>query len=279
MKKKLKTKDNINNKEIKQKVDPHFVKLLSKFNCFQPTPGSNKPVIKIKNLSKIYVNLFKHNLVLQNIDLTIYENDKIALLGANGAGKTTLLEIIIGLEKQTAGTIEYLFPYKKTPQEAIGIQFQDASCPYGFTVYDLIKIQNSIIINPLAPKDIANLIDLFQLKELLNHNAYKLSGGQKQRLNVTLCFMTNPKIVFLDELSTALDVDMQFYLNNIIREYVDEHKTTLVLSSHNVREILYHTKRCVVIKEGKIVIDVPNEAIIKHFKDFDYFLTNFLLLE
>lgn len=278
MSKSKKDQKQVNTELLQQKVDPNFVKLLKTFKCFQPTPHDKDPVIKITGLRKTYTNLFRRTEVLKGIDLTIYHNDRIALLGANGAGKTTLLEIICGIEKLTEGKIEYLYPYTKTPQEKIGIQFQDASCPYGFSVYDLIKIQNSIIVNPLSDKDIAHLIEIFKLKPLLSKNAAKLSGGQKQRLNVALCFMANPSILFLDELSTALDIDMQFYLNQIIKEHIDEKQIALILSSHNVSEILYHCKRCVVIKQGKIVIDAPISAIIKHFKDFDYFLTNFLLL-
>lgn len=261
-----------------QKVDPQFLTLLEKFKPFQDTPHDKEIVIKITNLKKSFSKFFRLKPVLNDVNLTIYKNDRIALLGANGAGKTTLLEIICGIEEASSGKIEYLYPYSKTPQEQIGIQFQDASCPYGFSVYDLIKIQNSVILNPMSNEDIAHLIDVFQLKPLLNKNAARLSGGQKQRLNVALCFMTNPSILFLDELSTALDIDMQFYLNQVIKQYIDEHNITMILSSHNVSEILYHTKRVVVIKKGEIVLDAPISAIIEHFKDFDYFLTNFLLI-
>lgn len=255
-------------------VDKKFTELLSTFKCFQPTPNSNKPILKITNLKKKFRKHFKWFNALDGINLTIYSGDKIALLGANGAGKTTLLEIVSGINKATSGKIEYLYEYKKTPQERIGIQFQDATCPYGFSVLDLINVQNSILVNPLFDKDIANLVEIFKLKDLLNHRASRLSGGQQQRLNIALTFMTDPKLLFLDELSTALDIDMQVYMNEIVRTYVDEHKTTLVLSSHNVKEILYHTKRCVIIKKGKVMLDAPISAIIKHFKDFDFFLTN-----
>ena len=269
-----KTKKNKYKVEDTKPVDPKFAKLLSTFKCFQTTPHSEKTVLKITNLKKKFRKRLKWFNALDGIDLTVYEGDKIALLGANGAGKTTLLEIISGINKPTSGKIEYLYNYKKTPQERIGIQFQDATCPYGFSVLDLINIQNSILVNPLFEKDIVNLIKIFKLEELLKRRASRLSGGQQQRVNIVLTFMTNPLLLFLDELSTALDIDMQVYLNKIVRDYVNEHKTTLVLSSHNVKEILYHTKRCVIIKGGKIILDAPIKKIIEHFGDFDFFLTN-----
>ena len=266
-----------NETEEKVVVDPKFSKLLSTFKCFQPTKGiSNKPILKITDLKKKFRKGFKTFNALDGINLTLNAGDRVALLGANGAGKTTLLEIISGITKATSGKIEYLYPYRKTPQDRIGIQFQDATCPYGFTVFDLIQVQNSILINPLFEKDIARLIKTFKLEELLHRRASRLSAGQQQRINIALTFMCDPTLLFLDELSTALDIDMQFYVNDVVQNYVDEHKTTLVLSSHNVKDILFHTKRCVIIKKGKIVLDAPVEAIVKHFKDFDFFLTNMI---
>ena len=82
-------------------VDEKFVKLLSTFNCFQPTKNSKKPILKIVDLKKKFRKNFKWFYALDGINLTIYEGDKIALLGANGAGKTTLLEIVSGINKPT----------------------------------------------------------------------------------------------------------------------------------------------------------------------------------
>lgn len=264
-------------KKISDPVDPKFLKLMETFNCFQPIPHKNRKVLlELNNVKRSFIKNFNKFEALKGINLKIYEGEKVALLGANGAGKTTLIEIITSINKPSSGEIKYNFNYRQTPQERIGVQFQDASCPFGFSVYDLINFQNQILVNKLSKIDIINLIRIFKLKDLLKIPAYKLSGGQQQRLNIALAFMCDPKIIFLDELSTALDIDMQFYVNNLIREYVDEHNTTVILSSHNISEILFHTKRCVIMKEGKIVLDAPNEEIIKHFKDFDFFLTNYL---
>lgn len=276
---KITKKKKVIKKEIEQqkpKIDGNFLNLVASFNHFQPSPHGEKVILEIKNLKKWFGNKKKRFHALQGINLKIYEGERVALLGANGAGKTTLLEIIAGINKPSEGSIDYNFDYKITPQERIGIQFQDATCPFGFTVYDLILLQNQILINPLSNDDIIKLINIFKLRDLLKVKAANLSGGQQQRLNVALTFMTDPKILFLDELSTALDIDMQLYINKIVKAYADEHNTTLVLSSHNIKEILFHTTRCIIIKKGKVVLDVPNQAIIKHFKDFDYFLTNFI---
>ena len=117
------------------KVDRKFLDLLKTFDLFQETPHKNEVILEIKNLTKkFYVFPRKYVNALNGINLKIYKEDKIALLGANGAGKTTLLEIICGVNKQSNGTINYNYDYLETPYEKIGIQFQDASCPAGLTV-------------------------------------------------------------------------------------------------------------------------------------------------
>ena len=259
------------------KVDRKFLDLLKTFDLFQETPHKNEVILEIKNLTKkFYVFPRKDVNALNGINLKIYKEDKIALLGANGAGKTTLLEIICGVNKQSNGTINYNYDYLETPYEKIGIQFQDASCPAGLTVYDLINIQNYVISKPLTDNEIVKFVEYFTLDKILTQKANRLSGGQQQILNIALAFMSNPNIILLDELSTALDVDKQFYVNKIVRDYINYNKSTLILSSHNIKEILFHTNRTIIIKKGKIVADVPNSAIIEHFKDFDFFLSNFL---
>ena len=271
-------------KQIKKKkiptstqVDRKFLDLLKTFDLFQETPHKNEVILEIKNLTKkFYVFPRKYVNALNGINLKIYKEDKIALLGANGAGKTTLLEIICGVNKQSNGTINYNYDYLETPYEKIGIQFQDASCPAGLTVYDLINIQNYVISKPLTDNEIVKFVEYFTLDKILTQKANRLSGGQQQILNIALAFMSNPNIILLDELSTALDVDKQFYVNKIVRDYINYNKSTLILSSHNIKEILFHTNRTIIIKKGKIVADVPNSAIIEHFKDFDFFLSNFL---
>ena len=107
------------------KVDRKFLDLLKTFDLFQETPHKNEVILEIKNLTKkFYVFPRKHVNALNGINLKIYKEDKIALLGANGAGKTTLLEIICGVNKQSNGTINYNYDYLETPYEKIGIQFQ-----------------------------------------------------------------------------------------------------------------------------------------------------------
>ena len=102
------------------------------------------------------------------------------------------------------------------------------------------------LINKKSSK-IVKFIEYFTLDKILTQKANRLSGGQQQILNIALAFMSNPNIILLDELSTALDVDKQFYVNKIVRDYINYNKSTLILSSHNIKEILFHTNRTIVI--------------------------------
>jgi len=227
-------------------------------------------------LSKTFYKISSKTRVLRGIDLNIYEGEHIGLLGSNGAGKTTLIEIVAGINKPSKGKIFYNFPFENTPQEQIGIQFQDATCPAGLTVFDIISFQNDINKEKIDSQDLYNLIKAFKLEELLAKKANKLSGGQQQRLNVFLAIMSNPKILFLDELSTALDIQMQLLLNSFLLKYIKENNVTLIMSSHNVQEIEKFVNRIVIIKNGKIALDVPKNAIINHFGSLTYFLDNYL---
>jgi ABC-2 type transport system ATP-binding protein len=146
---------------------------------------------------------------LSKISFSVYEGEQVAILGTNGAGKTTLLEILSGSVVPSSGRIYYDYDFKYSPQERIGIQFQDASCPRGLKVFDIISFQNSINRYKISEADLAKLLKTFRLDQMLNKQAHKLSGGQQQRLNVFLAVMSDPKILFLDELSTALDINAQ----------------------------------------------------------------------
>jgi ABC-2 type transport system ATP-binding protein len=196
--------------DTKNQLDPHFISLLK---TFKPVALVNKEqtkaIIQVKDLTKKYFINRRFKNVLSNVNFTINQGEQVAILGANGAGKTTLLEILSGSVVPTSGKIYYDYDFKYSPQEQIGIQFQDATCPRGLKVFDIISFQNSINLNKISEVEIATLLKTFHLEHLLNRQASKLSGGQQQRLNVFLAVMSKPKILFLDELSTALDINAQ----------------------------------------------------------------------
>ena len=234
-------------------------------------------LVKIENLSKEFKIKNKVKTVLSNINLTIRQNDKIALLGLNGAGKTTFLEIISGVQSKTSGYISYGYDYNETPYEKIGIQFQISHYPHGLTVKDLIIFLSHINKKIQIKKDdVEQAIDMFGLRPLLNKEANSLSGGQKQRLNILLALINKPKLLLLDELTTGLDVNSQRTVISYLDKFLKKSKIPFMCVSHNIIEIEGLCNRLVLLKNGEIFCDADINKVKKEFGSVEQFLIKYI---
>lgn len=237
---------------------------------------SNKKVIEVKNLVKSFGSGENKKIVLKNISLDIYEGENIALLGGNGAGKTTFVEILAGLNKASSGEIKYLFNYKKNFQEKIGIQFQDSSYPPAISVKEVIKFMINIYGTKMNNDELNALIKIFGVDDYYKKRASKLSGGQQQRLNVLLALLHKPHIIFLDELSTGLDISIRTRIKRFIKDYSIENKMLIILVSHDMGEVQELCDRVIFIKNGNIVENSLIESIIKKHKSVELFVNELL---
>lgn len=135
------------------------------------------------------------------------------MLGANGAGKSTTIECILGTRKQDSGTVSVLGmnPQKDREKlfERVGVQFQEANYQDKIRVAELCEVTASLYKTTL---DYGNLLKQFGLSDKLKSPVSELSGGQKQRLFIVLALIPNPEVVFLDELTTGLDVRARQFL-------------------------------------------------------------------
>lgn len=253
------------------------VNIKNKNNIFDNKLKPIKPLIEIKNLRKEFGVGENKKTVLKNVNLLINQNENLALLGGNGAGKTTLVEILSGLNKPTSGSIKYLFPYKKSFYEEIGIQFQDSSYPPAITVKEVIEFMINIYGCELNSDELNALIKIFAIDEYYRKRASKLSGGQQQRLNVLLALMHNPLIIFLDELSTGLDVYIRTRIKNFINEYTKENNMTIVLVSHDMGEIEQLCKEVAFLKRGEIIYKNSISIILKEYKTLENFVEKMLI--
>lgn len=243
-------------------------------------PKKDVPIVlSTNNLTKIFnlKNKNKRSVVINDLNMNIYDQDCIALVGKNGAGKTTLIEMIAGVQPITAGEVHFNFPYNYSPYEKLGVQFQTSSYPVGLTVENiinfLIEIRNFNYVNP---KDKEEMLQIFDLKKLLKFEANSLSGGQKQRLNIFLAMISGPKLIFLDELTTGLDVFTQKRILNYIKKYVSEHKCTLVCISHNILEIEELATRIMFLENGKIKIDADAAKVRAKYHKLSNFIEEYL---
>ncbi|AKU80039.1 ABC transporter ATP-binding protein [Spiroplasma turonicum] len=216
-------------------------------------------LVEIKNLTKS----FKNKTILQNISLTINQGESVAILGKNGAGKTTLVEMIAKITKPTKG--EIIINIGKNLKQEIGIQFQEGNWPSGLCAKDIIEFYTSVFPN-FSIKKFEELDKTFEIKTFYKTPLNRLSGGQKQRFNALLSIINNPKLIVLDELTTGLDMELQFKILNFFKEVVSK-KQTLIIVSHHPEEVEKLCNRIIIIDNKKVLMDKSIEEVKEQFKN------------
>ena len=207
-------------------------------------------IITIENICKNY----KTKKALDNVSLTIKEGELFGLLGVNGAGKTTLIKILCGLTNKTSGTIMInnfnLDKEIDKIKEIIDISTQETSVANNLTVKENLEFFANIYNNNNT-NTINEIIDIFNLNEVINQRAKILSGGYKRRLSIAIALISKPKILFLDEPTLGLDVFARRELWNIIRKLQKD--ITIILTSHYLEEIENLCDRVAILSNGKLL--------------------------
>ena len=207
-------------------------------------------IITIENVCKNY----KTKKALDNVCLTIKEGELFGLLGVNGAGKTTLIKILCGLTRKTSGTITINnFNLDKEIgkiKEIIDISPQETSVANNLTVVENLEFFANIYNNNNT-NTINEIIDIFNLNEVINQRAKTLSGGYKRRLSIAIALISKPKILFLDEPTLGLDVFARRELWNIIKKL--QKNITIILTSHYLEEIENLCDRVAILSNGKLL--------------------------
>ena len=172
----------------------------------------------------------------------------------NGAGKTTLIKILCGLTRKTSGTITInnfnLDKEIDKIKEIIDISPQETSVANNLTVKENLEFFANIYNNNDV-KTINEIIDIFNLNEVLNQRAKSLSGGYKRRLSIAIALISKPKILFLDEPTLGLDVFARRELWNIIKKL--QKNITIILTSHYLEEIENLCDRVAILSNGKLL--------------------------
>lgn len=207
-------------------------------------------IITINNVCKNY----KSKKALDNVCLSIKQDELFGLLGVNGAGKTTLIKILCGLTRKTSGTITInnfnLDKEIDKIKEIIDISPQETSVANNLTVKENLEFFANIYGNNDI-KTINEIIDIFNLNEVLNQRAKTLSGGYKRRLSIAIALISKPKILFLDEPTLGLDVFARRELWNIIKKL--QKNITIILTSHYLEEIENLCDRVAILSNGKLL--------------------------
>lgn len=215
-------------------------------------------VVQADGLRKTYGDL----VAVDRISFEIAEGEIFGMVGPNGAGKTTTIECLAGLRKPDAGSIRVL---GHDPQrdgdylrECTGIQLQQSNLPDRMRVWEALDLYASFYPHPV---DWNELIQRLGLEEKRAAPFGKLSGGQKQRLFIALALLPEPRLVFLDELTTGLDPQARHSIWDLVRD-VRARGMTVVLSTHFMEEAEHLCDRVAILDHGRIVaLDTPAALI------------------
>ena len=222
-----------------------------------------KDLISVKKLSKVYDNGFN---ALKTVDLNIKEGEIIAMLGPNGAGKTTLISIICGIVKPTSGHItvdgyDIIKDYRET-RSRIGLVPQEISLEQFETVFNNVSYSRGLYGKKPNPKHIEKVLKDFSLWDKKDLRLNQLSGGMKRRVMIAKALSHEPSILFLDEPTAGVDVELRKDMWEVV-EGLRKTGVTIILTTHYIEEAEAIADRVAVINQGEIIVVENKNDLLK----------------
>ena len=215
-------------------------------------------IIEVQDLTKTYGK----KVAVNDISFNVAKGEIFGMLGPNGAGKTTTIECITGLKNHDKGRIDVMgiSPSKerKALYDKIGVQLQETSFQPKIKVNELCRLFASFYKDP-CPYD--ELISRFSLEDKRDSFVQNLSGGQRQKLSIILALISNPEIVFLDELTTGLDPSARRSMWAYVKDLKEEGRTVF-MTTHYMEEAEFLCDRICIINGGKIIAIDTVENIV-----------------
>jgi len=219
--------------------------------------------IAIKDLSKVYNNGFT---ALKNINLNIKKGEIFAMLGPNGAGKTTLISIICGIVTPSSGKVtvdnfDIIDDYRET-RSRIGIVPQELTLEQFETVFNNVSYSRGLYGKKPDPNHIEKILKQLSLWDKKNLILRQLSGGMKRRVLIAKALSHEPNILFLDEPTAGVDVELRQEMWKVVESLRDT-GVTIILTTHYIEEAEAIADRIGVINQGEIIVVEKTEELLK----------------
>jgi len=219
--------------------------------------------IVISDLSKIYDNDFS---ALKKVSLKVKQGEILAMLGPNGAGKTTLISIICGIVTPSSGTVnidgfDIIKDYRET-RSRIGMVPQELNLESFETVFDTVSYSRGLYGKPPKPEHIEKILKDLSLWDKKNQRLRQLSGGMKRRVLIAKALSHEPKILFLDEPTAGVDVELRKDMWLVVEE-LRKTGVTIILTTHYIEEAEAIADRVAVINQGEIIVVENKKELIK----------------
>ena len=219
--------------------------------------------ITINNLSKVYDNGFK---ALRDVNLEVKQGEILAMLGPNGAGKTSLISIICGIVTPSSGTViidnfDIIKDYRET-RSRIGLVPQELNLESFETVFDNVSYSRGLYGKKPKPEHIEKILKDLSLWDKKDQRLRQLSGGMKRRVLIAKALSHEPKILFLDEPTAGVDVELRRDMWKVVDELRNT-GVTIILTTHYIEEAEAIADRVAVINQGEIIVVEDKKELIK----------------
>jgi ABC-2 type transport system ATP-binding protein len=241
----------------------HAIATTQRLPYMPPMSDTTSPIISVSGLSKTYASGFS---ALKSVDLAIRRGEIFALLGPNGAGKTTLISIICGLVRPSTGTVtadghDILRDYRAA-RSAIGLVPQELTTDAFETVWSTVNFSRGLFGKPRDPALIERILKDLSLWEKKDSQIRMLSGGMKRRVMIAKALSHEPRILFLDEPTAGVDVELRQDMWRMVRRLRDE-GVTIILTTHYIEEAEEMADRVGVISKGEIILVEDKATLMK----------------
>ena len=228
-----------------------------------PSVGGAEAIVSVRGVSKTYKGGFE---ALKSINLDIRRGEILALLGPNGAGKTTLIGIICGIVNASAGTItadghDIVRDYRAA-RSVIGLVPQELHTDAFESVLSTLRFSRGLFGKPPNPSHLEKILRELSLWDKRNNKIMTLSGGMKRRVMIAKALSHEPKVLFLDEPSAGVDVELRHDMWQMVRR-LRESGTTIILTTHYIEEAEEMADRIGVINKGELVLVEDKQTLMR----------------